>query len=241
MRNQKAGTVLAFGGVAVLLVLGTVRADASLIVLAPAFTGAVGSAGTFDIVLQNTGAVSIPIGGFSFCISTSNPGIAFTSATISTVGPYVFGADSLFGPDIATSTGTSLVASDLPLSVSAVSVASGATVGLGRVTYSIAGGAATGLFAITLSPAATSLSDGVGSTIPIDFLTNGTLEITAVPEPASLGLIGGLVLVATLAGEPLYAACGYSVIERYEVPLSNGLALPVVRMGKHLASSTQGV
>jgi GNAT superfamily N-acetyltransferase len=40
------------------------------------------------------------------------------------------------------------------------------------------------------------------------------------------------VLVATLAGEPLYAASGYSVEERYEVPLPGGLTLPVVRMHK---------
>jgi GNAT superfamily N-acetyltransferase len=40
------------------------------------------------------------------------------------------------------------------------------------------------------------------------------------------------VLVATLAGEPLYAAFDYAVEERYEVPLSNGLSLPVVRMSK---------
>lgn len=39
-------------------------------------------------------------------------------------------------------------------------------------------------------------------------------------------------LVATLAGEPLYAANGYSVVERYEVPMSDGLTLPVVRMVK---------
>ncbi|HUR54231.1 MAG TPA: GNAT family N-acetyltransferase [Gemmataceae bacterium] len=43
-----------------------------------------------------------------------------------------------------------------------------------------------------------------------------------------------IVMVATLAGEPLYAAMGYAVQERYEVPLSNGLTLPVVRMGKKL-------
>jgi GNAT superfamily N-acetyltransferase len=41
-------------------------------------------------------------------------------------------------------------------------------------------------------------------------------------------------LVATLAGEPLYSACGYGVAERYEIPLSNGLMLPVVRMTKLL-------
>lgn len=38
------------------------------------------------------------------------------------------------------------------------------------------------------------------------------------------------VLVATLAGEPFYASAGYTVAERYEVQLSNWLALPVVRM-----------
>jgi hypothetical protein len=39
-------------------------------------------------------------------------------------------------------------------------------------------------------------------------------------------------MVATLAGEPLYMVSGYSVEERYEVPLANGLTLPVVRMAK---------
>jgi len=41
-------------------------------------------------------------------------------------------------------------------------------------------------------------------------------------------------LVATLAGEPLYAAFGYAAIERYEIPLANGLGLPAVRMAKRL-------
>lgn len=43
-------------------------------------------------------------------------------------------------------------------------------------------------------------------------------------------------LVATLAGEPLYLACGYQEDERYEVPLGAGLTLPVVRMKKSLPS-----
>lgn len=46
------------------------------------------------------------------------------------------------------------------------------------------------------------------------------------------------VLVATLAGEPLYAACGYAVAERYEVALPGGLGLPVVRMTKCLNPET---
>lgn len=41
-------------------------------------------------------------------------------------------------------------------------------------------------------------------------------------------------IVATLAGEPLYAAFGYAVVERYEVPLAGGLNLPVVRMTRKM-------
>lgn len=47
------------------------------------------------------------------------------------------------------------------------------------------------------------------------------------------------MLVATLPGEPLYAAHGYAVQERYEVPLPDAPALPVVRMGRDLGSSPE--
>jgi GNAT superfamily N-acetyltransferase len=39
-------------------------------------------------------------------------------------------------------------------------------------------------------------------------------------------------LVATLAGVPLYRACGYGAYQQIEIPLSNGLRLPGVRMRK---------
>jgi GNAT superfamily N-acetyltransferase len=41
-------------------------------------------------------------------------------------------------------------------------------------------------------------------------------------------------LAATLAGEPLYAACGYRAIERFE-DSRGGIAVPLVRMDKALA------
>ena len=41
-------------------------------------------------------------------------------------------------------------------------------------------------------------------------------------------------IVATLAGEPLYARFGYVVVERYEIPMAGGLSLPVVRMSKSM-------
>ena len=39
-------------------------------------------------------------------------------------------------------------------------------------------------------------------------------------------------LVATVAGEPLYAACGYRVVERIDVPTSRGVSVPCARMTK---------
>jgi len=44
-------------------------------------------------------------------------------------------------------------------------------------------------------------------------------------------------IVATLAGEPLYASFGCKVVERFEIPMANGLRLPVVRMAKSFQKS----
>ena len=41
-----------------------------------------------------------------------------------------------------------------------------------------------------------------------------------------------LELVATLTGEALYRAHGFSVIERFDLPLRNGATLPVVRVSR---------
>lgn len=46
-------------------------------------------------------------------------------------------------------------------------------------------------------------------------------------------------LMATLAGEPLYRACGYIEIERLS-DNKGGAAVPLVRMGKSLADATPG-
>jgi GNAT superfamily N-acetyltransferase len=43
---------------------------------------------------------------------------------------------------------------------------------------------------------------------------------------------------ATLTGVPLYLARGYHIVERIEVPLPNGAALPIVRMAKSDPTST---
>ena len=41
-------------------------------------------------------------------------------------------------------------------------------------------------------------------------------------------------MAATMAGEPLYAACGYKRIEPFEAETSNGVKVPLVRMGKSI-------
>ncbi len=45
---------------------------------------------------------------------------------------------------------------------------------------------------------------------------------------------GSVDIVATLAGEPLYASFGYAEVERFDIPMTGGLSLPVVRMTKRV-------
>ena len=39
---------------------------------------------------------------------------------------------------------------------------------------------------------------------------------------------------ATLAGEPLYRACGYTDIEAFESDTPSGVKVPLIRMGKRI-------
>lgn len=41
-------------------------------------------------------------------------------------------------------------------------------------------------------------------------------------------------MMATLSGEPLYRACGYTPIEHVEAPGPGGVGVPLIRMGKPL-------
>jgi len=41
-------------------------------------------------------------------------------------------------------------------------------------------------------------------------------------------------MMATLSGEPLYRACGYTPIEHVEAPGPGGVTVPLIRMGKPL-------
>jgi GNAT superfamily N-acetyltransferase len=65
----------------------------------------------------------------------------------------------------------------------------------------------------------------------------GRLILTRCEEAIRAAGFREAVMVATLAGEPLYAAFGYAVVERYEITLPGGLTLPAVRMGKRFSAA----
>jgi predicted N-acetyltransferase YhbS len=65
----------------------------------------------------------------------------------------------------------------------------------------------------------------------------GRSLLVASEDAARAAGFSTAMLVATLAGEKLYAAFGYTVVERHDAPLPGGLALPVVRMTKTLTHS----
>jgi GNAT superfamily N-acetyltransferase len=63
----------------------------------------------------------------------------------------------------------------------------------------------------------------------------GRLVLSLCEDAAAREGFGSLQLAATVAGEPLYLACGFSVIERIEVPTSKGVTVPIARMTKRIA------
>jgi GNAT superfamily N-acetyltransferase len=66
----------------------------------------------------------------------------------------------------------------------------------------------------------------------------GTLLLEACEQAAlSLGF-SQLELASTLPGEPLYSARGYEEMDRFDVPLPGGRALPVIRMRKSIAAKS---
>lgn len=66
----------------------------------------------------------------------------------------------------------------------------------------------------------------------------GRLLMSACERAAAEAGFRAMELVATLAGEPLYAAFTFCAVERYDLALANGLSLSVVRMAKALPAST---
>lgn len=189
---------------AIVVLLLSVPAKADIVLTLESVTGAPGSTGTFDVLLSNTGPAAQNIAGFNFELTTADTNVTFTDVTTATTtAPYIF-PTSFFGPDITTfATGQSVEAGDLDGTFNGTDVASGATYGLGNVSFAIAQGAVNGETAeIDFSAdASTSLSDN--NTNIVDFTAEpGTITVqtsTTVPEPSTaLPLAGAMLLGAWL-------------------------------------------
>ena len=62
----------------------------------------------------------------------------------------------------------------------------------------------------------------------------GTRILKACEEGARVAGFAQVELIATLPGEPLYSAAGYSNLGPFEIPLPDGPSLPAFRMEKPL-------
>jgi GNAT superfamily N-acetyltransferase len=62
----------------------------------------------------------------------------------------------------------------------------------------------------------------------------GRMVLDACEAAARTEGFGAVELAATLAGEPLYRACGYELIEPFTSRTSAGVEIPLLRMGKPL-------
>jgi GNAT superfamily N-acetyltransferase len=63
----------------------------------------------------------------------------------------------------------------------------------------------------------------------------GRLVLQLCEQAAATEGFARMELVATMAGEPLYRACGYQEIERFEAGTAAGVGVPLVRMAKPIS------
>jgi len=150
----------------------------------------------FNLYLTNVGATPVDVAGFSFEINTTSPDITFEQATTpTTLYPYIFAGNSLFGPVISTSVpGQTLDASDVAAAPNSfTTVNPGASFGLGLVSFDVAPGAPMQVAPVTFNPnsAFTNVSEQLGNLLPLEFASGKII----VPEPAT-----GLLLLVLMAG-----------------------------------------
>ncbi|ALJ13723.1 GNAT family N-acetyltransferase [Sphingopyxis macrogoltabida] len=63
----------------------------------------------------------------------------------------------------------------------------------------------------------------------------GRMIMTLCEDAARAAGFRRAEMMATLSGEPLYRACGYTPIEHVDTPGADGVAVPMIRMGKDIA------
>ncbi len=187
--------------------LGGSAAHADIIVMvgnSGVFTPSSGN--TVEVNLTNTGPGAVVIGGFSLEVTTADPFITFTGATMATATPYIFAGNS---GDVAdsfplafSSPGQTIDAGDFYATFgSGTSLSAGQSAGLALLSFDVAPGDpnTTVLFDVTAYPS-TSLSDADGNDITIDSVASGKITLTtaAVPEPTTFLLLLPLAVLTML-------------------------------------------
>jgi hypothetical protein len=179
---------------------GAQVARADLLLTAESVTAKAGDVNDlFNVYVTNLGTAPVDVAAFNFEINTTSTAITFEEATdATTLFPYVFAGNSLFGPVISTSSpGQTLDASDIAAAPNSFTVVNpGASFGLGLISFNVAPAAPNQVAPVNFNPnsAFTSVSDQFGNLQTLDF-ASGNITVTAVPEPAT-----GLLLLVPLAG-----------------------------------------
>lgn len=197
--HRGVATLLAAGLLAALPFAVPARADLVVSFSDPGNVTAGSSGNSFDVLLTNTGSSGVALGVFTFEVATTSSDITFTDVTTATAAnPYIFGADSLFSPDIlGATTGQDITAFDLD-GAGDVTIAAASTVGLGHVLFNVSGGASSGTVDLQLVSTGTSLSTSGAAPVTIQTLTPAVIQTTAsttVPEPSGLGLLSACLLL----------------------------------------------
>jgi hypothetical protein len=175
------------------------RAD--LVIEAPDVTLAPGSSGSFDVLITSTGG-SFDVASDTVELTLSGlSGVSFTGASIATITPYIYGADSATTTGstftFSSSPGTTLEVFDFLLTLGAQTIGAGDVFGLVNVTYSVDPGATPGASGTLALGTDTSLADAVGNNVSFTALDGSITIASAVPEPTSVVLlaVGGIAFM----------------------------------------------
>jgi hypothetical protein len=178
-------------------------ARAGLIMQVQNSAASAGGTGSFDVTLADTGG-TFNIAGFSVNLTVPGAsGVSFTDVNTDTiVSPYIFGTLQTPPFSFDTFPNTQFIASDV--AATSVTINPGDTFGLAHVTYSVTPGAPSAAVPVSLIDigGGTALADENGNFVSFT-TTDGTITVsgTAVPEPASLTLLG--LGAASMAGYAL--------------------------------------